>query len=128
MTESEMNFALAVEERLNQISQPELRQLFVEAIIILAAIFEHLPKHVVPGVKGTVIHVERLVQRAISLYSRESISETSTGGRLIGGSSCGVDVNFYDLAPSGEFGTMTYLTRAVMEMIELPPETECAVQ
>ena len=68
MTESEMNFALAVEERLNTIPQPEFRQLFVEAIIILTSIFENLPKNVIPGVKDTVIHVDHLVQRANSIY------------------------------------------------------------
>ena len=126
MTESEMNFALAVEERLNQISQPEFRQLFVEAIIILTSIFENLPKDVIPGVKGRVIHVEQMVQRANSIYLQERSRPVDTSS--FDHSLCGVDLNFYDLAPSGEFGTMTYLTRAIMEMIELPPDAECVLQ
>lgn len=127
MTESEMNFALAVEEKLNQISQPEFRQLFVEAIIILTGIFENLPKDAVPRVQGQMIHVEQLVQRANSIFLQES-SSRPIGSASFERTLCGVHLDFYDLAPSGEFGTMTYLTRAIMEMIELPPDMECVVQ
>ena len=68
-----MNFALAVEERLNLISHPEFRQLFVEAIIILTSIYENLPKDVIPGVQGKVLHVEHMVLRANAIFLQEQV-------------------------------------------------------
>lgn len=123
MTKSEMNFALAVEERLHAISQPELRQLFVEAIVILTSIYQNLPLDVVPGIRGQTVHVERILQRANSIFLEEQNAPRSPEHLANG-----VSVYFCDLAPSGEFGSMTYITRATFEIIQLPPNVECNMQ
>ena len=73
MTESEMNFALAVEARLKLISHPEFRQLLVEAVIILTTIYKNLPHDVIPGIQGKAFHVEELVLRANTLFLKEQV-------------------------------------------------------
>lgn len=64
MTPGELKFALEVETALNQIPQPEYRQLVVEALMVLTLVTEH---NMVRDFSG-VIHVEQLVHKANQLF------------------------------------------------------------
>lgn len=64
MTPGELKFALEVETALNQIPQPEYRQLVVEALMVLTLITEH---NMVPSLGG-IIYVEQIVQQANQLF------------------------------------------------------------
>lgn len=64
MTPGELKFALEVETALNQIPQPEYRQLVVEALMVLTLMTEH---KMVPHL-GSIIYVEHLVHRANQLF------------------------------------------------------------
>lgn len=64
MTPGELKFALEVETALNQIPQPEYRQLVVEALMVLTLMTEHkMVSHL-----GDIIYVEHLVHRANQLF------------------------------------------------------------
>lgn len=64
MTPGELKFALEVETALNQIPQPEYRQLVVEALMVLTLVTEH---NMVPNLGG-IIYVEHLVHKANQLF------------------------------------------------------------
>ncbi|KAK8781960.1 hypothetical protein V5799_016699 [Amblyomma americanum] len=117
MTAGEFKFALRVEEMLNRIPEPEYRQLLVETLMVLSMAVD----------TGTMdrfqepVDVERIVQRAHTLFLEDQ--------RQWGGdatlcccvspplvpceATVGICERFYDSAPSGAFGTMTYLVRAL---------------
>ncbi|XP_054267572.1 probable phosphorylase b kinase regulatory subunit alpha isoform X2 [Macrosteles quadrilineatus] len=142
MTSGELKFALAVETVLNTIPQPEYRQLVVEALMVLTLVTEHnVVKHL-----GGVIAVENLVHKANQIFlqdqmevdgdatlccakPKEARETTSTGGLLCGGAAY-ICQHFYDSAPSGSFGTMTYIMRAAATILDCLPkegEIECNV-
>lgn len=61
---------------------------------------------------------------------RESRETTATGGLLCGGAGY-ICQHFYDSAPSGSFGTMTYIVRATASLLDCLPEDgdiDCNVQ
>jgi phosphorylase kinase alpha/beta subunit len=60
---------------------------------------------------------------------KEQREMTSTGGLLCGGAAY-ICQHFYDSAPSGSYGTMTYVTRAVASLLDCLPhdgEVDCSV-
>jgi len=70
MTAGEIKFALQVEAILNKITQPEYRQLMVEAIMILCLIVEH------DGGKchwNEMIVVDKLVHHANEIFIKEQV-------------------------------------------------------
>ncbi|CAN8005577.1 unnamed protein product [Ixodes hexagonus] len=120
MTPGELKFALRVEQLLNSVPEPEYRQLFVEALMVLGLAVEcALP------VGPT--DVEALVRSAHQLFLED---QRRCGGNSTlcccsgcpGGTWCrptaGLCQHFYDSAPSGCFGTMTYLVRAVASSVQ----------
>ncbi|XP_049865152.1 probable phosphorylase b kinase regulatory subunit alpha isoform X1 [Pectinophora gossypiella] len=132
MTPGELKFALAVETVLNSIPQPEYRQLVVEALMVLTLVVEYKAvTHL-----GGLITVEHLVHKANQIFLEDQmrISGDATlccakapggggggaggggGGALCGGAA-GVCQHLYDSAPSGSYGTMTYLARAVAALL-----------
>jgi len=71
MTAGEIKFALQVEAILNKITQPEYRQLMVEAIMILCLIVEH------DGGKcrwNEMIVVDKLVHHANEIFIKEQVN------------------------------------------------------
>uniref|UniRef100_A0A672LNR4 Phosphorylase b kinase regulatory subunit n=1 Tax=Sinocyclocheilus grahami TaxID=75366 RepID=A0A672LNR4_SINGR len=114
MTPGEIKFALHVETVLNRISQPEYRQLLVEAILVLTMLAEVDIQSL-----GGVIQVERIVQMASHMSTMIRLKDHMTGiCRLM-----------YDSAPSGRFGSMTYLSKAVASYAEdFLPSGACALQ
>lgn len=143
MTSGELKFALAVETVLNAIPQPEYRQLVVEALMVLTLVSEH---NVVKSLGG-VIAVENLVHKANQIFledqmkvngdatlccakPKESREMSPSGGLLCGGAAY-ICQHFYDSAPSGSYGTMTYIMRATATLLDcLPPDgdIDCNVQ
>uniref|UniRef100_A0A4W3GT50 Phosphorylase b kinase regulatory subunit n=1 Tax=Callorhinchus milii TaxID=7868 RepID=A0A4W3GT50_CALMI len=94
MTPGEIKFAVQVETVLNRVSQPEYRQLLVEAILVLTLLADKDVASI-----GGIIEVERIVTQHLML------------------------------APSGRFGTMTYLLKAcAMYVKEFLPSGACSLQ
>ncbi|KAJ8912271.1 hypothetical protein NQ315_008318 [Exocentrus adspersus] len=134
MTSGELKFALAVETVLNTIPQPEYRQLIVEALMVLTLVVEY---NVVSSLGG-VIQVEYLVHTANELFlddqmkcdgdatlccaKPKELRETSRIGGLLCGGAAYICQHFYDSAPSGCYGTMTYMTRAVVVTLDGLPK------
>ncbi|KAJ0179243.1 hypothetical protein K1T71_004955 [Dendrolimus kikuchii] len=124
MTSGELKFALAVETVLNSIPQPEYRQLVVEALMVLTLVVEYKAVNHLGG----AIWVEQLVHKANQIFLEDQIrcngdatlccaKATIVDGPLVCGGAAGVCQHLYDSAPSGSFGTMTYLARAVAAML-----------
>ncbi|XP_075972760.1 putative phosphorylase b kinase regulatory subunit alpha isoform X3 [Anticarsia gemmatalis] len=127
MTSGELKFALAVETVLNSIPQPEYRQLVVEALMVLTLVVEYKAvAHL-----GGMIEVESLVHKANQIFLEDQMRcngdatlccakegfPAALGGALVCGGAAGVCQHLYDSAPSGSYGTMTYLARAVAALL-----------
>uniref|UniRef100_A0A1I8P138 Phosphorylase b kinase regulatory subunit n=1 Tax=Stomoxys calcitrans TaxID=35570 RepID=A0A1I8P138_STOCA len=144
MTPGELKFALEVETALNQIPQPEYRQLVVEALMVLTLVTEH---NLVPNL-GNVIYVEHLVHKANQLFLEDQRKvqgdatlccakskdgkeqHQAASGMLLCGGAAYICQHLYDSAPSGSFGTMTYMARAVALVLDCVPkhgEMECSI-
>jgi phosphorylase kinase alpha/beta subunit len=135
MTSGEIKFAIHVEQVLNSVPQPEYRQLMVEALMVLTLLVEY------KAVKslGGIINVEQLVfkahqyfledQRRLNGDSTLCCAAPSVSERvLVCGGTSHICQHFYDSAPSGCFGTMTYLIRSVANTLDFPKdEVDCAI-
>nr|XP_021493966.1 phosphorylase b kinase regulatory subunit alpha, liver isoform-like [Meriones unguiculatus] len=123
MTPCEIKFAVHVESVLNRVSQPEYRQLLVEAIMVLTLLSD-----TEMGSIGGIIHVDQIVQLANQLFLQDQVSFGATD-ILEKDQTTGICHLFYDSAPSGAYGTMTYLTKAVASHLqELLPNSGCQMQ
>lgn len=142
MTPGELKFALEVETALNTIPQPEYRQLVVEALMVLTLVTEH---NMVSSL-GDIICVEHLVHKANQIFledqrkcngdamlccAKDVKGESSAhpSGLLCGGVAY-ICQNFYDSAPSGSYGTMVYIAKAVASVLSCLPKTgenECTI-
>lgn len=134
MTPGELKFALAVETVLNSIPQPEYRQLIVEALMVLTLVAEHNVAHSL----GDIITVEHLVHKANQIFLEDQVKcngdatlccakprehyEISQSVGLLCGGAAYICQHFYDSAPSGSYGTMTYITRAVACLLDCLPK------
>uniref|UniRef100_A0A670YIC0 Phosphorylase b kinase regulatory subunit n=1 Tax=Pseudonaja textilis TaxID=8673 RepID=A0A670YIC0_PSETE len=124
MTACEIKFAVHVESVLNHVPQPEYRQLLVEAILVLTLLSEIDVNSI-----GGIIHVDRIVHIANDLFLQEQKSLGAVDGFLEQDAGTGICYFFYDSAPSGAYGTMTYLTKAVASYLhEFLPSTGCLMQ
>ncbi|XP_042313109.1 phosphorylase b kinase regulatory subunit alpha, liver isoform isoform X4 [Sceloporus undulatus] len=124
MTACEIKFAVHVESVLNHVPQPEYRQLLVEAILVLTLLSEIEVNSI-----GGIIHVDRIVHIANDLFLQEQKALGTTDGYLEQDMGTGICYFFYDSAPSGAYGTMTYLTKAVASYLqEFLPSTGCLMQ
>jgi len=124
MTSGEMKFHLRCEALLNAVPEPEFRQLVVEAILILILSVEY---DVVPYL-GSIIIVDDIVRAANELFLTDQARQegdatlccTGKPGKCEG--EAGICVHFYDSAPSGTYGTMSYLVRATCKQLNTIPE------
>uniref|UniRef100_A0A8B9BXT1 Phosphorylase b kinase regulatory subunit n=1 Tax=Anser brachyrhynchus TaxID=132585 RepID=A0A8B9BXT1_9AVES len=124
MTPCEIKFAVHVESVLNHVPQPEYRQLLVEAILVLTFLSDIEVNSI-----GGIIHVDRIVHMANDLFLQELKSFGATGGILEKDIATGICHFFYDSAPSGAYGTMTYLTKAIIIYLQdFLPSTGCVMQ
>ncbi|XP_058670016.1 phosphorylase b kinase regulatory subunit alpha, skeletal muscle isoform isoform X2 [Ammospiza caudacuta] len=108
MTPGEMKFAVHVESVLNRVPQPEYRQLLVEAILVLTMLVD-MEVHTIGG----IIAVEKILHIANDLFYEEQKALGADEHMLERDPSTGICSLLYDSAPSGRFGTMTYLSKSV---------------
>lgn len=124
MTPGEIKFAVHVESVLNRVPQPEYRQLLVEAILVLTLLAEMDVRNI-----GGIIAVERIVHMANDLFCEEQKVLGADAKMLEQDPDTGICTLLYDSAPSGRFGTMTYLSRAVVSYVqEFLPSSGCIMQ
>ncbi|NWJ07235.1 KPB2 kinase, partial [Crypturellus undulatus] len=124
MTPCEIKFAVHVESVLNRVSQPEYRQLLVEAILVLTFLSDIEVNSI-----GGIIHVDRIVHMANDLFLQEQKSFGAADYILEKDLATGICHFFYDSAPSGAYGTMTYLTKAIITYLQdFLPSTGCTMQ
>ncbi|XP_051824607.1 phosphorylase b kinase regulatory subunit alpha, skeletal muscle isoform isoform X1 [Antechinus flavipes] len=124
MTPGEIKFSVHVESVLNRVPQPEYRQLLVEAILVLTMLADIEIQSV-----GGIIAVERIVHIANELFLQEQKALGADDSMLAKDPSSGICTLLYDSAPSGRFGTMTYLSKAAATYVqEFLPHSVCAMQ
>uniref|UniRef100_UPI0037E93D24 phosphorylase b kinase regulatory subunit alpha, skeletal muscle isoform isoform X2 n=1 Tax=Semicossyphus pulcher TaxID=241346 RepID=UPI0037E93D24 len=124
MTPGEIKFSVHVETVLNRVPQPEYRQLLVEAILVLTM----LADVEIPTI-GSIIHVEKIVHLANDMFYKDQRDLGAEEHILEKDPSTRVCRLLYDSAPSGRFGSMTYLTKAVAVYVQdFLPGGSCAVQ
>ncbi|XP_062372219.1 phosphorylase b kinase regulatory subunit alpha, skeletal muscle isoform isoform X2 [Sardina pilchardus] len=124
MTPGEIKFAVHVETVLNRVPQPEYRQLLVEGILVLTMLAEVDISSI-----GSIIHVEKIVHLANDMFYKDQKDLGAEDSILEKDQSTGICRLLYDSAPSGIFGTMTYLTKAVAIYVQdFLPSGSCALQ
>ncbi|KAM4019772.1 phosphorylase b kinase regulatory subunit alpha, skeletal muscle isoform 3-T4 [Anomaloglossus baeobatrachus] len=124
MTPGELKFSAHVESVLNRVPQPEYRQLLVEAILVLTILADVEIKSV-----GGIIHVERIVHTANDLFCQEQKVLGADDAMLKVDPETGICALLYDSAPSGRFGTMTYLSKSVaITLQDSLPHGGCTMQ
>ncbi|KAI3376943.1 hypothetical protein L3Q82_000182 [Scortum barcoo] len=124
MTTGEIKFAVQVESVLNHVPQPEYRQLLVETIMVLGLIADVDVDSI-----GSIIHVERILHLANDLFINDQKSHSASDYFLEKDPATGICNFFYDSAPSGSYGTMTYLSKAAITYIQdFLPSSSCLIQ
>uniref|UniRef100_A0AAR2LWI9 Phosphorylase b kinase regulatory subunit n=1 Tax=Pygocentrus nattereri TaxID=42514 RepID=A0AAR2LWI9_PYGNA len=124
MTEGEIKFAVHVESVLNHVPQPEYRQLLVEAVMVLTLVAEMEISSI-----GGIIQIDRIVHMANDLFLQDQKSSGANEFFLEKDPATGICNFFYDSAPSGSYGTMTYLSKAVITYVQdFLPSTSCLMQ
>ncbi|XP_030354442.1 phosphorylase b kinase regulatory subunit alpha, skeletal muscle isoform isoform X5 [Strigops habroptila] len=124
MTPGEIKFAVHVESVLNRVPQPEYRQLLVEAILVLTMLVD-MEVHTI----GSIIAVERILHMANDLFYEEQKALGADEHMLERDPTTGICSLLYDSAPSGRFGTMTYLSKSVaMYVYDFLPADGCSMQ
>uniref|UniRef100_A0A3B4WMT3 Phosphorylase b kinase regulatory subunit n=1 Tax=Seriola lalandi dorsalis TaxID=1841481 RepID=A0A3B4WMT3_SERLL len=124
MTPGEIKFSVHVETVLNRVPQPEYRQLLVEAILVLTMLADVDIQSI-----GSIIHVEKIVHLANDMFYKDQMDLGAEEHILEKDPSTGVCRLLYDSAPSGRFGSMTYLTKAVAVYVQdALPSGSCPVQ
>uniref|UniRef100_A0A8C4N0J4 Phosphorylase b kinase regulatory subunit n=1 Tax=Equus asinus asinus TaxID=83772 RepID=A0A8C4N0J4_EQUAS len=124
MTPGEIKFSVHVESVLNRVPQPEYRQLLVEAILVLTMMAD-IEIHSI----GSIIAVEKIVHIANDLFVQEQKTLGADDIMLAKDPASGICTLLYDSAPSGRFGTMTYLSKAAATYVqEFLPHSICAMQ
>ena len=129
MTSGEIKFHLHCEALLNTVPEPAFRQLVVEAILVLILVVEY---KVVPHLGG-VININDIVRSANQIFLSEETelpccqSPARTGQC---GGEVGLCLHFYDSAPTGQYGTLAYMVRAVCNQLNTIPDTgdiDCSI-
>ncbi|XP_076145255.1 phosphorylase b kinase regulatory subunit alpha, skeletal muscle isoform [Alosa pseudoharengus] len=124
MTPGEIKFAVHVETVLNRVPQPEYRQLLVEGILVLTMLADVDINSI-----GSIIHVEKIVHMANDMFYKDQKDLGAEDSILDKDRSTGICRLLYDSAPSGLYGTMTYLTKAVAIYVQdFLPSGSCALQ
>ncbi|KAM4593718.1 phosphorylase b kinase regulatory subunit alpha, liver isoform 2-T2 [Odontesthes bonariensis] len=124
MTEGEIKFAVQVESVLNHVPQPEYRQLLVETLMVLGLVADIEVDNI-----GGIIHVDRILHLANDLFFNDQISLSASDYFLQKDPATGICNFFYDSAPSGSYGTMTYLSKAAVTYVQdFLPSSSCLMQ
>jgi phosphorylase kinase alpha/beta subunit len=115
MTLDELKFALRVEAVFSKLSQPEYRQVLIEALMVLASTVDyHYNTHLY-----AVVKVEDLARHANSLFLKDLQQHNPSSNQEELAHGIGdISFYFYDSAPSGRYGSLTYLTMATFMYLE----------
>ena len=119
MTSGEMKFHLRCETILNTIKTPEFRQLVVEAITLLTLMVDN---DIAEYLRG-VIRIDDIVHAANRAFlgDQKALKCCASAGA---GKDCGregICNYFYDSAPSGTYGTMSYLVQGLCCVVKGVP-------
>eukprot|EP00123_Amoebidium_parasiticum_P014558 comp22555_c0_seq1/m.34320 comp22555_c0_seq1/g.34320 ORF comp22555_c0_seq1/g.34320 comp22555_c0_seq1/m.34320 type:complete len:1285 (-) comp22555_c0_seq1:310-4164(-) len=132
MTAGEIKFAMRVEGMLNCIVSAEYRQLTVEVLMLLSFILEENRDWYV----NHVIDLDAIIAHAVSLFDEdlsafECCNEDGSDYYAYGHNDNAEGdwrlALFYDNAPSGRHGTMTYLAKAIFQLLPFPSPDACRV-
>ncbi|KFO69639.1 Phosphorylase b kinase regulatory subunit beta, partial [Cuculus canorus] len=106
MTMYEMNFSLLVEDMLQNIDQPEYRQIIVELLMVISVILERNPELEFQD----KVDLDKVVQEAFTDFQKD---HSSTNGAEKQGDMTA----FYNTHPTGKKGTCSYLSKAVITLL-----------
>ncbi|KAM4638552.1 phosphorylase b kinase regulatory subunit beta isoform 5-T6 [Amazona ochrocephala] len=116
MTMYEMNFSLLVEDMLQNIDQPEYRQIIVELLMVISVILERNPELEFQD----KVDLDKVVQEAFHDFQKDH--------SLPKGSEKQDDMTaFYNTHPIGKKGTCSYLSKAVITLLlegEMKPSND----
>ncbi|CAH8566007.1 unnamed protein product [Schistosoma margrebowiei] len=142
MTMDEHKFALTVEHVCTMVSTPEYRQLIIEAIHVLGSLMMHDVDNRI--FIDCIVKVEDVVEKANNLFLIDQIKyggnatvccakpmkqsgvtdstpSNNNQARKQSTLTCNglhnICQRFYDTPPAGKFGTMSYMVRAVSELL-----------
>lgn len=151
MTPGELKFALLLEHHLNSLPDPEYRQVVVESLMVVSLVASSSPQ---PTFGGTLV-VEHIINHARDLFLQDQVNrhaydiifilwywcstlepQRQYKGPAVDcccdhigscGGAAGICVHFYDSAPSGRYGTMSYIALAVADRLRgvHRPEDQC---
>ncbi|XP_074769139.1 phosphorylase b kinase regulatory subunit beta isoform X1 [Athene noctua] len=116
MTMYEMNFSLLVEDMLQNIDQPEYRQIIVELLMVVSVILERNPELEFQD----KVDLDKVVQEAFHDFQKDHSSPK--------GDEKQDDMTaFYNTHPAGKKGTCSYLSKAVITLLlegEMKPSND----
>jgi phosphorylase kinase alpha/beta subunit len=120
MTTEEIKFALLVEEALNRIQAPEYRQLIVEASMLLTLLAQNEANFYV----NEIICIDKIVEMANRIFLDDQIKYNGDAMLCCASlnncsGACNICNMFYDLAPSGRYGSMNYIFRALSKLLRI---------
>ncbi|KAM7040104.1 phosphorylase b kinase regulatory subunit beta isoform 1-T1 [Acridotheres tristis] len=106
MTMYEMNFSLLVEDMLQNIDQPQYRQIIVELLMVISVILERNPELEFQD----KVDLDKVVQEAFRDFQKDHSSAKGAENRS--------DMTaFYNTHPLGKKGTCSYLSKAVITLL-----------
>uniref|UniRef100_A0A803YNY8 Phosphorylase b kinase regulatory subunit n=1 Tax=Meleagris gallopavo TaxID=9103 RepID=A0A803YNY8_MELGA len=106
MTMYEMNFSLLVEDMLQNIDQPEYRQIIVELLMVISVILERNPELEFQD----KVDLDKVVQEAFHDFQKDH-------NRPKGAEHQDDMTAFYNTHPVGKKGTCSYLSKAVISLL-----------
>ncbi|KFO13513.1 Phosphorylase b kinase regulatory subunit beta, partial [Balearica regulorum gibbericeps] len=116
MTMYEMNFSLLVEDMLQNIDQPEYRQIIVELLMVISVILERNPELEFQD----KVDLDKVVQEAFHDFQKDHSSPNGAENQD--------DMTaFYNTHPIGKKGTCSYLSKAVIALLlegEMKPSND----
>ncbi|XP_057231651.1 phosphorylase b kinase regulatory subunit beta isoform X3 [Malurus melanocephalus] len=106
MTMYEMNFSLLVEDMLQNIDQPQYRQIIVELLMVISVILERNPELEFQD----KVDLDKVVQEAFHDFQKDHSSPKGAENQN--------DMTaFYNTHPLGKKGTCSYLSKAVITLL-----------
>ncbi|NXN85085.1 KPBB kinase, partial [Bombycilla garrulus] len=106
MTMYEMNFSLLVEDMLQNIDQPQYRQIIVELLMVISVILERNPELEFQD----KVDLDKVVQEAFHDFQKDHSSPKGAENQS--------DMTaFYNTPPLGKKGTCSYLSKAVITLL-----------
>ncbi|NXV78960.1 KPBB kinase, partial [Atlantisia rogersi] len=116
MTMYEMNFSLLVEDMLQNIDQPQYRQIIVELLMVISVILERNPELEFQD----KVDLDKVVQEAFHDFQKDH-------GSPEGAEKQDDLTAFYNTHPIGKKGTCSYLSKAVITLLlegEMKPSND----